>query len=191
MNTFHTIPLSLSFAFFENNGLELIKLQEVSIQGGSLIGTAQITNGPYLRSHSVDQFISQEDDRLLDHPDTLKTFAAKLRDLRQQVNELSFGWQNKETTIAGFGAARSGNTLIAQMGLHELIDFIVDDHPQKVNKRIGGYDIPVYPTTELAKRKPNYTFILAWIHAKRSLRVIKNILNQGEIYCLLSRALCY
>ena len=65
------------------------------------------------------------------------------------------------------------------MGLATLIHFIVDDHPQKVNKRIGGYDIPVLPTKELVERKPDYTFILAWIHAKKIIAGNRAYLEAG------------
>ena len=165
--------------FLERNGLELIDLQKVSIQGGSLIGTAQLLNGPHLASVSVEKLVISENDRLLDHPETLRSFATKLTGLRKQVGELSSSWKDRGISVAGFGAARSGNTLIAQMGLATLIHFIVDDHPQKVNKRIGGYDIPVLPTKELVERKPDYTFILAWIHAKKIIAGNRAYLEAG------------
>ena len=65
------------------------------------------------------------------------------------------------------------------MGLADLINFIVDDHPQKVNKRIGGYDIPVLPTKALTERRPDYTFILAWIHAKKIIAGNRAYLDAG------------
>lgn len=165
--------------FLERNGLELIDLQRVSIQGGSLIGIAQLAGGPHTVSASVAEIVSIEEDRLLDRPETLRSFADKLSGLRLQVSKLTEGWQEGELTVAGFGAARSGNTLIAQMGLADLIDFIVDDHPQKVNKHIGGYGIPVFPTQELTERRPDYTFILAWIHAKKIIASNREYLNAG------------
>jgi SAM-dependent methyltransferase len=165
--------------FLERNGLELIDLQRVSIQGGSLIGIAQLAGGPHTVSASVGEIVSIEEDRLLDRPETLRSFADKLSGLRQQVSKLTEGWADQGISAAGFGAARSGNTLIAQMGLKDLIDYIVDDHPQKVNKRIGGYDIPVLPTKELTERRPDYTFILAWIHAKKIIAGNREYLKGG------------
>ena len=165
--------------FLERNGLELIDLQRVSIQGGSLIGIAQLAGGPHTVSASVGEIVSIEENRLLNRPETLRSFADKLSGLRQQVSKLTEGWEDQGISAAGFGAARSGNTLIAQMGLKDLIDYIVDDHPQKVNKRIGGYDIPVLPTKELTERMPDYTFILAWIHAKKIIAGNREYLKGG------------
>ena len=165
--------------FFKRNGLELIDLQRVSIQGGSLIGIAQLASGPHTVSASVGEIVSIEENRLLNRPETLRSFADKLSGLRQQVSKLAEGWENQGISAAGFGAARSGNTLIAQMGLKDLIDYIVDDHPQKVNKRIGGYNIPVLPTKELTERMPDYTFILAWIHAKKIIAGNREYLEGG------------
>ena len=173
--------------FLERNGLQLIDVQRVSIQGGSLIGTAQLVGGSLPVSPSVQASLDLEGKRMLNHPDGISSFADKLNNLHCEVSELIATWKDQDKSIAGFGAARSGNTLIAQMGLGASISFIVDDHPQKVNKYIGGYGIPVLPTSELNRRQPDYTFILAWIHAKKIIAATKNTSSQGEIRRMLSR----
>ena len=165
--------------FLQRNGLQLIDVQRVSIQGGSLIGTAQLIGGPYPVSPSVYDALQLEEERLLNHPDAMRAFSDKLKNLHLQVTELSTDWKNQDKSIAGFGAARSGNTLIAQMGLSDLINFIVDDHPQKVNQFIGGYGIPVLPTVGLNHKQPDYTFILAWIHAKKIIAGNQEYLDSG------------
>ena len=68
---------------------------------------------------------------------------------------------------------------MAQLGLGDDIRFIVDDHPQKVQKYTPGHRIPVLPTAELCRRMPEYTIILAWIHAKKIIAANKKYLQQG------------
>jgi SAM-dependent methyltransferase len=165
--------------FLERNGLQLIDVQRVSIQGGSLIGTAQLVGGSLPVSPSVQASLDLEGKRMLNHSDGIRIFADKLNNLHCEVSERSAAWKDQGKSIAGFGAARSGNTLIAQMGLGTSISFIVDDHPQKVNKYIGGYGIPVLPTSELNQRQPDYTFILAWIHAKKIIESNQEYLKSG------------
>ena len=87
--------------------------------------------------------------------------------------------------MAGFGAARSGPTLICQMGLSDVIEYIVDDHPQKVGKYSSGDGILIVPTAELCQRMPDYTVILAWVHAERIIAHNQEYLEKGGRFVVL------
>jgi SAM-dependent methyltransferase len=65
--------------FLERHGMELVDVQRVKIQGGSLIGTAQLRGGPHQPAPSVAELLALEIQRGLDRPETLEAFAAKLR----------------------------------------------------------------------------------------------------------------
>ena len=82
-------------------------------------------------------------------------------------------------TIWGYGAARSGTTLIAQMNLGKIISAIVDDSSDKQNKFSPGDHIPILPSKALCEQSPDYAFILAWIHAQRIIDNNKRYLEQG------------
>ena len=57
--------------------MEIIDVERVSIQGGSLIGTAQIVGGPHKVSSSV-KVINLENKKKIDKLKTLKKFSKKL-----------------------------------------------------------------------------------------------------------------
>ena len=65
------------------------------------------------------------------------------------------------------------------MNLGKVISCIVDDSPDKQNKFSPGDHIPILPSTALAAQKPDYVFILAWIHAKRIIENNRAYLEQG------------
>ena len=159
--------------------MELIDVERVTIQRGSIIGTAQRTGGPHPLSPSVEELLALEKERRLDRPETVRQFADRLTQLKEQAGALITEWKRQGATIAGYGAARSGPTFIAQLNLGDAISFIVDDHPQKVHKYTPGHRIPVLPTEELYKRMPDYVIILAWIHAKKIIAENKKYLEQG------------
>ena len=115
----------------------------------------------------------------------MKAFGAKVKELRERTAALVAGWKTQGATIAGYGAARSGPTLIAQLGLAGAIDFIVDDHPQKVGKFETGDGIPVVPTSELYARQPQYTVILAWVHAQKIIESNRKYLERGGHFVVL------
>lgn len=165
--------------FLWRHGMELIDVERVTIQGGSFIGTAQLVGGPHSVSSSVGELLALEQARGLDQPDTVKEFAARMKKVKDELGGMLVGFRRQGMTIAGYGAARSGTTLISQMDLGNVLSFIVDDSPEKQNKLSPGHHIPVLPTKAMYERRPEYVFILAWIHTKKIIENNRKYLEQG------------
>ncbi|UTD30504.1 class I SAM-dependent methyltransferase [Bradyrhizobium sp. WD16] len=171
--------------FLDSHGLELIAAERAPIQHGSLIGTVQLKGAQRPVENSVRQLLALEAERRLDKLDTLRAFDTKVKLLRERTSELVAKWKAEGATVAGYGAARSGPTLIIQLGLSGSIDFIVDDHPQKVGKFASGDGTLVLPTSELMSRMPDYTVILAWVHSKKIIESNQDYLAKGGRFVVL------
>ena len=171
--------------FLERNGLDLIHVERNPIQHGSIIGTVQLTGAGREVHTSVSALLKLEESRQLDQIATLKNFANKLTNLRRRTSKLVQGWRDAGMSIAAYGAARSGPTLIAQLGLSGAIDYIVDDHPQKIGKYSSGDGIPIIATEELYRRMPRYTIILAWVHAAKIIEANSLYLQNGGHFVVL------
>jgi SAM-dependent methyltransferase len=171
--------------FLDGHGMELIEVERVAIQHGSLIGTVQVKGGKRTVADSVQELLKLEAERRLGELETLRQFGAKLNQLRERTTSLVREWEKSKASIAGYGAARSGPTLISQLGLTGVIEYIVDDHPQKVGKYSSGDGIPILPTEELCKRMPDYTVILAWVHAQRIIESNREYLDRGGHFVVL------
>jgi len=171
--------------FFKHHDLELISVERVPIQHGSLIGVVQIKGGGRTVSQSVDKLLNLESSVSLDKIETLNTFAERLTQLRQRIEGLVAKWRHDKATVAGYGAARSGPTLISQLGLTGGIQFIVDDHPRKVNRYSSGDGIPILPTVELCRRMPEFTVILAWVHSDKIIESNREYLDRGGQFVVL------
>ncbi len=171
--------------FFERYGLELIDVERVQIQHGSLIGSVQLKGGKHKVESSVRQLLDLERQRGLDKIETLKWFGEKIALQRKRTSKLVNTWKDNGLTVAGYGAARSGPTLISQLGLTGTIDFIVDDHPQKVNKYSSGDGIRIRPTADLCDLMPAYTVILAWVHSAKIIESNREYLDKGGHFVVL------
>lgn len=165
--------------FLRRHGMELIDVERVTIQGGSFIGTAQLVGGPHSISSSVGELLELEKTRGLDQPEATRDFATRLKKVKDELGGMLADFKRQGMTIAGYGAARSGTTLISQMDLGNVLSFIVDDSPEKQNKLSPGHHIPVLPTKAMYERRPEYVFILAWIHAKKIIENNRKYLEQG------------
>jgi len=171
--------------FLDRHGLELIAVDRARIQHGSMIGTVQLKGAGRPVEDSVREILALEDERRLDALETMETFARRVEALREQTMALVSRWKQEGLSIAAFGAARSGPTLIAQLGLQGSIEFIVDDHPEKVGKFSSGDGIPILPTAALAEKKPSYTLILAWVHSQKIIETHQDYLHNGGHFVVL------
>lgn len=166
-------------AFLNRQGMELIDVQRVTIQGGSLICTAQPAGGPRKKEATVAELKRLEVDRALHDPATLHAFSRRLERIREEVRSLLGRLRGGAGSMAGFGAARGGTLLTYHFGLGEVMQFIVDDSPDKQNLFSPGYHIPVLPTSALYDRRPDHVFILAWVHSKAIIQNHRKYLEQG------------
>lgn len=172
--------------FFERHGLELIDLVRYPhIQHGSLVGFVQRKQGPRKVGPSVGKFLEAEKSRGLDTLAPLQEFAAKVDALSHQIAAWAAKMKAQGAVVAGYGAARSGPTLISQLGLDGIIQYIFDDHPQKVGRYSSGDGIPIVPTAELLRRMPAHTVILAWVHAPKIITANQEYLQRGGKFVVL------
>ena len=176
-------PLKL---FLENNGLELVDVEHVSIQGGSLIGYAQHKGSIRSISNNVVKMLAEEEAIGLHKRKAMDEFNQRLYSMKLQVHKiLNENLQNLEI-VAGYGAARSGPMLLTQFDLNQHVEMIFDDHPQKVGMLTPGDNIKVYPTTELSDVQPRIVVILAWIHAKKIIQKHLDYLENGGAFLTLT-----
>lgn len=171
--------------FLDRHGLQLIEAERARIQHGSLIGTVQLKGSRRPVGASVEEMLALEAARHLGEINTLREFGAKIKQLRERTGSLTAKWKAEGATIAGYGAARSGPTLIAQLDLAGKIDYIVDDHPQKVGRYASGDGIPVVPTSQLLDRMPDYTVILAWVHSQKIIETNREYMDNGGRFVVL------
>jgi SAM-dependent methyltransferase len=170
------IPLD---AFLRRHGLELIDVRRVGIQGGSIIGTAQRVGGPRSVAATVDELKNLERERRLDRPETVRTLSQRLNALADSTHQTLQRLHDEGKSIAGFGASRGGTLIIYHFRLGELLKFLVDDSPDKIGRFSPGYHIPVLSTQALYDGKPDYAFILAWVHTKPIIANHQRYLQQG------------
>jgi C-methyltransferase C-terminal domain len=166
-------------SFLDRHGLELIAIDRAKIQHGSIIGTVQHKGAGRPVQQSVRDVLALEESRKLDRIETLKAFDTTLGALRGTTAKLVEKWRREGSTVAAYGAARSGPTLIAQLGLDGAIQYIVDDHPQKVGKYSSGDGIFIEPTKTLLERMPDYCVILAWVHSQKIIETNRAYLEKG------------
>ncbi len=149
---------------FASQGLVMFDVEELPTHGGSLrIYARHATNDALSVSPRVAALLKKEADAGLTSMDYYTGFGQKAE--RVKLDLLSFLVEQKRArkTVAAYGAAAKGNTLLNFCGVkNDLIDFVVDLNPAKQNKFMPASHIPVVKETVLKDRKPDYVLILPW-----------------------------
>jgi SAM-dependent methyltransferase len=90
-------------------------------------------------------------------------FGRRVEDLRRDLLALLEGLKRDGKSIAAYGAAAKGSTLVNYCGIGtDLVDFVVDRNTHKQGLLMPGVHIPILDPVALLERRPDYTLLLAW-----------------------------
>ena len=180
---YHSVT-SLS-CFLESQELELIHVERGPEQGGSIIGYAQHKNGNKEVQKSVFDLINLENEKKLNKPNTIRGMHRGLEKVKTEVSDLISSLKDNKKSVAGYGAARAGTTLLSYFGIGQELDFLVDDNKTKHFKFSPGDKLEVLPTSYIYEKNPDYLLILAWLHADKIIQSHNRYLEQGGIFLKL------
>ncbi len=90
-------------------------------------------------------------------------FQAKAEKVRDDFLAFLLEARQQGKSVAAYGAAAKGNTLMNFAGVRgDLIEFVVDQNPAKQGKFMPGSRIPIVDESVLRAARPDYVLILAW-----------------------------
>jgi hypothetical protein len=160
---FSYLTLTSLNAVLREAGLSLIDVEKIPTHGGSLRVFAQHDTGGVAEESSVGECLKVEAalgasslsfySRLQNAADICKNGL-----LRFLINQ-----HEERGSIAGYGAAAKGNTLLNYAGVRpDLLPYVVDRSPGKVGKFLPGSRIPILPPDMLAETNPQSILLLPW-----------------------------
>jgi C-methyltransferase C-terminal domain/Putative zinc binding domain/Methyltransferase domain len=149
---------------FEANGLSVFDVEELPTHGGSLRVYAQRADiGKREVSSNVTALLKREDYAGISTSAFYKGFQEKANKVKDDFVDFLIEAKNACKTVAGYGAAAKGNTLLNYSGVRsDLLPFVVDLNPAKQNKFLPGCRIPIVAEDHLKQSKPDYVVILPW-----------------------------
>ncbi|GAB3124620.1 class I SAM-dependent methyltransferase [Novispirillum itersonii] len=148
---------------FAAHGLRVFDVQELPTHGGSLRilacrAAAAHSEGPGLQKVRADEQAAG-----LDTDAAYTGFGPKVEAVRDALLAFLHDCKAQGRSVAAYGAAAKGNTLLNYCGVTaDLISFVVDRNPHKQGHLLPGSRIPVVGPEVLAERKPDFVLILPW-----------------------------
>jgi len=149
---------------FERNGLSVFDVEAISTHGGSLRVYAQRKDtGARELSQNVTNLLDREAAAGMTCVDFYVGFQEKANQVKNDF--LAFLIEAKRTgkTVAGYGAAAKGNTLMNYAGVRpDMLSYVVDRNPAKQDKFLPGCRLPIVAEEHLKQNRPDYVVILPW-----------------------------
>ena len=143
--------------------LRIWNVEELSTHGGSLRIFACHAKDKRETLPSVDALLEQELIFGLKKLTTYQNFQTKAEKIKNDLLNFLLEQKRLGKTIAAYGAAAKGNTLLNFAGVKpDLLPVVYDAAPAKQGKFMPGSHIPISPPEDLAKNIPNWLLILPW-----------------------------
>ena len=161
---FSYLSLTAVQRIFAANGLRVFDVEEHPTHGGSIRVFAERADmGIHPVSQRVHQLLEQEEAAGMRSADYYSGFQARAEKVRDDFVHFLIEAKRRGQTVAAYGAAAKGNTLMNFAGIRpDLIRFVVDRNPAKQGKFMPGSRIPIVNEATLAEFKPDYVVILPW-----------------------------
>lgn len=160
---FTYLSLLATKTIFERHGLKIFDVEEQPTHGGSLRVFAAHAESNHEVTENVGEMLAKERAAKLDQPEGYAAFDVRVRKIREDLNAFLASANAEGQTVAGYGAAAKGNTLLNYCGTGpSQVGFVVDRNPAKQNMLLPGSHIPILDPSALIESRPDYLLILPW-----------------------------
>ena len=136
---------------FENNGLEIFKIDENDINGGSY--------RIYCRKYTKGSIKLKNENELK----MMKNFVKRVKINKKKIINFILREKKKNKKIFLYGASTKGNTVLQYYGLDKKnIKYAAERSPEKWGKYTIGSGIEIISEKKARMLKPDYFFVTPW-----------------------------
>jgi len=161
---FSYLSLTAVETIFAAAGLAVFDVEEQPTHGGSLRVFAQRADtGTQPRTAAVATLLAAETTAGLRGAPYYAGFQERVLTVKNDLLSFLLQARAEGRTVAAYGAAAKGNTLLNFAGVRpDLVAFVVDRNPAKQGRFLPGSRIPVVGEERLTEARPAYVLILPW-----------------------------
>ncbi len=147
---------------FARHGMVIEQVERIPIHGESLRLFARRSEFGQ-PGESTRELLAEEEAWGVARLEPYLEFAEDVRRIGDRLNELFADLKAQGKTLAAYGAAAKGSTLLNTFGIGtESIDFVADASPHKQGLHMPGSGLPIRSPQALLDERPDYVVVLAW-----------------------------
>jgi SAM-dependent methyltransferase len=151
-------------AVFGAHRLRVFDVEEIPTHGGSLrVYACHSDAEAFQTADAVEEVVQRETDAGLRSLGAYLEFPGRVRATKMALLDFLIRAKREGKSVAGYGAAAKGNTLLNYCGIRgDFIDYVVDRNPHKQGRFLPGTHIPIRSPDEIQRSRPDYLLILPW-----------------------------
>jgi SAM-dependent methyltransferase len=145
------------------HGLVVFDVEELPTHGGSLRVWANLRSGTVPPSTRLENVRAAEQAAGIATTGPYGNFTSSVGRCRDGFVAFLADAKTTGRTVAAYGAAAKGNTLLNYCGVTaDQIDYVVDRSPHKQGLLLPGSRLPIHAPEHVADTRPDYLVILPW-----------------------------
>ena len=160
---FSYLSLHTVISIFENAGLKIYDVDQLDTHGGSLRVYGCHKEKSYEITTRVNKQLEKEIEEGLTKIETYTNFQKKANKIKNNLLTFLIEQKIQKKSIAAYGAAAKGNTLLNYSGIKpDLLPFVCDAALSKQGKLLPGSHIPIFHPDYIKEQQPHFILILPW-----------------------------
>ena len=161
---FSYLSLSTVRRIFAAHGLTVFDVEELPTHGGSLRIHARRADDPQaLESAKLHCVLTLEAQAGMTGPAYYQGFQGRVEEMKARLLAFLSAQRLAGKTVAAYGAAAKGNTLLNFCGVRPgQVAFVCDASPHKQGLFLPGSRIPVLAPEAIRQQRPDYVLVLPW-----------------------------
>lgn len=160
---FSYLSLKVVQRIFAVSGLRVCDAEEIPTHGGSLRVFGCHLDAQHLTSDNVIDIINLEHRSGLEQLDTFHSLQSRANQVKNDLLTFLISQKGAGKSVAAYGAAAKGNTLLNFAGVKpDLLRFVCDAAESKQGKFLPGSHIPILPPETLQDQTPDWIVVLPW-----------------------------
>jgi SAM-dependent methyltransferase len=145
------------------HGLSVFHVEKLATHGGSLRLWATHASQVRPVSPQLLELRAEESRGGLDGAAPYDGFTSRVEHCRRSLLDFLSDARGRAQTVASYGAAAKGNTLLNYCGIGtDFLDYTVDLKPHKQGHLLPGSHVPIRPVEALRETRPDVVVILPW-----------------------------
>jgi 2-polyprenyl-3-methyl-5-hydroxy-6-metoxy-1,4-benzoquinol methylase len=157
---------------FKQYDMTIVNAEEIPIHGGSI--RVYVKNIKEDINEEMKSIYIVEKNKGLKSFNYFNDFGNRVREHIEKVKNILKDIKKEGKTIIGYGASGRGNIFCNLCNITpDIIDYIVDESPERIDRYTAGTHIPIVSPQHIADNKPDYIFIFAWNYSKMIIDKLK------------------
>lgn len=177
---FSYLSLTTVVAIFTAAGLRVWDVEQLTTHGGSLRVYGCHSNAPITATSHVSALLEREEEFGITRVQTYTSFQARADRVKDDFLTFLIEQKREGRTVAAYGAAAKGNTLLNYAGVRpDLLPFVCDAAASKQGRFMPGSHIPIQSPEALHDDSPDIVIILPWNIADEVCVQLADIAKRG------------